>query len=322
MISHLLDDTARRRHKRRNLLHSALLLIGIVGLLSLTSWLALGPVVAVWLLLIWALMAVVSPRISPRVLLRLYRARPLHPTEFPAGYELLQGLARRAGLAAPPRLYYLPSATVNAFTIGGRSDAAIAVTDGLFRVLTLRELAGVLAHEISHIENNDLWVMNLADGISRLTSFLSYFGIISLFFSLPMLFIEGSFAPVLASAVLILAPTVASLLQLALSRAREFDADLDAAGLTGDPVGLARALAKLEQRHAGAWERIFLPGRRVPDPSILRSHPKTEDRVERLLSLRAKERPEGLRPAEVVALPSALRPVEARPRWRRSGLWY
>jgi heat shock protein HtpX len=322
MISHLLDDTARRRHKLRNLMHSALLLIGIVALLSVASWLAFGLTAAIWLLLIWAVMAVVSPRISPRVVLRLYRARRLQPAEFPDGYELLHELARRAGIARPPGLYYLPSATVNAFTIGGKNDAAIAVTDGLFRALTLRELAGVLAHEISHIENNDLRVMNLADGISRLTSFLSYFGIVSLFLSLPVLFVEGSLAPVLASAMLVLAPTVASLLQLALSRAREFDADLDAAGLTGDPVGLARALAKLERIHASAWERIFLPGRRVPDPSILRSHPKTEDRIQRLLSLRAKRRAEDLRLAEIAPLPGSLRRIEVRPRWRRSGLWY
>jgi heat shock protein HtpX len=186
----------------------------------------------------------------------------------------------------------------------------------------LRELAGVLAHEISHISNNDLWVMSLADSISRLTSLFSLAGVFLLLISIPMMFFEGSVAPFVVSLVLIVAPTFASLLQLALSRSREFDADLEAASLTGDPIGLASALKKLEQQHAGLWERIFLPGRRIPDPSLFRSHPMTAERVERLLSLYPEEGRSPFGPSESPLIGRNFQPVNRRPRWRYNGLWY
>ena len=122
--------------------------------------------------------------------------------------------------------------------------------------------------------------------------------------------------------VLIVAPHLGALLQLALSRTRELDADLDAAGLTGDPLGLAAALAKLEQQHARLWESLMLPGRRLPEPSLLRTHPPTEERIRRLLALAGAElAPPEPRP-ELILLPDHLRPRHAAPRWRMSGLWY
>lgn len=317
-----LDDDARRRHKLRNLAHSALLLCGMVALLFLITWLLLGLDMALWALAGWAIALVWAPRLSPGIVMRMYRARELRPAEFPAGYDLLRTLAARAGLPRAPRLYYVPSAALNAFTLGSKEDAVVSVTDGLLRTLTLRELAGVLAHEISHIRNNDLWVMSLADSISRLTSFFSFAGVLLLFFSVPMILFQGSLAPLVVSFVLIVAPTFASLLQLALSRAREFDADLEAAGLTGDPAGLASALRKLEQHHAGLWERIFLPGRRIPDPSLFRSHPTTAERVERLLSLYPEERRRPFGSSDRPVLAADVRPIAGRPRWRYNGLWY
>jgi len=321
MAHHALDSDARRRHKLRNLAHSALLLCGMVALLYALSWLLLGPDLALWALAGWAIALFWAPRLSPRIVMGMYRARELAPESFPDGHELLRTLAGRAGLSRLPRLFYIPSAALNALTLGSKDDAVISVTDGLLRTLTLRELAGVLAHEISHIRNNDLWVMSLADSISRLTSFFSFAGVILLFFSVPMMLLQASLAPLVVSFALIVAPTFASLLQLALSRAREFDADLEAVGLTGDPQGLASALRKLEQHQAGLWERVFLPGRRIPDPSLFRSHPTTAERVERLLSLYPDERrPFG--PSGRPVLAADLRPVAGRPRWRYNGLWY
>jgi heat shock protein HtpX len=197
---------------------------------------------------------------------------------------------------------------------------SIAITDGMLRTLTLRELTGVLAHELSHIRNNDLWIMNLADSISRLTSAMAFMGTLLVFVSLPLMLFGAVSFPLILVILLVFAPTIGSLLQLALSRAREYDADLDAAGLTGDPVGLASALEKLERLQVGGWERIMFPGRRMPDPSLLRTHPPTEERIRRLLSLRGSS----VRPA--VADPIRLmrhRPVvHTRPRWRATGLWY
>ncbi|RMG33662.1 MAG: peptidase M48, partial [Gammaproteobacteria bacterium] len=124
--------------------------------------------------------------------------------------------------------------------------------------------------------------------------------------------------------LLIFAPTLSALAQLALSRTREFDADLNAARLTGDPDGLASALAKIEQLQGNWMERIFLPGRRVPEPSLLRTHPETSERIRRLMELKAEMG--GGRPQYVDRGPVHLEglggPVERPPRWHVSGLWH
>jgi heat shock protein HtpX len=177
---------------------------------------------------------------------------------------------------------------MNAFAVGRRDNAAIAITDALARNLSPRELAGVLAHEMSHIAHEDVKVMALADMVSRFTSVMSTVGLLSLLLNL------GSFAgggeeqvPWLGVLVLLAAPTIGGLLQVALSRTREFDADLGAAILTGDPDGLASALNRLEKAQGRMWEGMVLPGGRIPDPSILRTHPPTAARVARLMALKA-----------------------------------
>src|SRR5690606_19051523 len=131
-----------------------------------------------------------------------------------------------------PRLYVIPSATLNAFATGTPDNASIAVTAGLLRTLNLRELAGVLAHEVSHIRNNDLWVMGLADAMSRFTQALSTLAMMLAMFSFVGMLAGVIFVSWWAILVLYLAPLVSSLLQLGLSRAREYDADLEGAMLT------------------------------------------------------------------------------------------
>jgi heat shock protein HtpX len=209
---------------------------------------------------------------------------------------------------------------LNAFAVGRPPDAALAVTDGLLRVLSLREMAGVLAHEISHIRNNDLVVMSLADVIAQLTRIMATGGMLLLLITLPAWLAEYSRLPWLLILVLMLAPTFGSLLQLALSRAREYDADLDAAGLTGDPAGLAAALAKMERLQGGFVERIMLPGPRIPNPSLLRTHPPIEKRISRLLSLSPSE--DAITTAKPIDVPLEYPVVAPQPRRRASGMWY
>jgi heat shock protein HtpX len=123
--------------------------------------------------------------------------------------------------------------------------------------------------------------------VSRFTSFMSTVGIFSLILNVGSLFGgSGEAVPWLAVLVLIAAPSVGGLLQLALSRTREFDADLGAATLTGDPDGLASALTRLEKVQGRLWESVVLPGGRTPNPSVLRTHPLTADRVRRLMELK------------------------------------
>ncbi|MDX1711726.1 MAG: zinc metalloprotease HtpX, partial [Rhodovibrionaceae bacterium] len=214
------------------------------------------------------------------------------------------------------------SRTLNAFSLGSPKDSAIAVTDGMLRNLNLREFAGVMAHEVSHIRHNDLWVMGLADTITRLTRIMSLMGIVLFFINVPLLLVGQAVIPWLGVLVLIFAPTLGSLLQLALSRAREYDADMDAAGLTGDPEGLASALEKLERHQGRFWEEIFAPGRRIPDPSLLRTHPATEDRVTRLRSLEPSARGERFRELSGRREGPGFARHEHPPRWRATGVWF
>lgn len=315
------DAAARSSHKRRNMLHSALLLGGMAAIVWVSAWSLWGTAVAFWAMAGGLLGFLLTPGVAPGWVMRAYRAQPLDRGSFPEGIAMLEELAGRAGLDHVPRLHLLPSATLNAFAVGSAREAAIGITTGLLRALDARELAGVLAHELSHVRNNDLWLMALADTMSRLTSLMATMGIFLAVLSLPLLLLGMAPVPLLTLVILILAPTIGSLLQLALSRAREFDADLEAATLTRDPAGLASALRKLDRYQGAYWEEIILPGRRMPEPSLLRTHPPTAERIERLLSLYVDA-------AEPItagplrhALPAGLAQA-GPPRYRRLGFWY
>jgi len=246
-MRHRFDQDMRRRHKWRNMLHSLLLLSGMGGLVALSAYGVLGFDGMLWTLLGGGAALMLLPRVEPRWVMRAYGARPLDERTFPQGIRLVRRLAARAGLETAPRLFYIPSRLLNTFATGTTDNPAIGITDGMLRQLDWRELAGVLAHEISHVGNNDLWLMGVADLLSRLTSALSYLGMILLLAAVVLIPAGHAPIPFWAALLMIVAPTFGSLLQLAFSRAREYDADLDAATLTGDPQGLASALAKLQR---------------------------------------------------------------------------
>jgi len=271
-------------HKLRNLGHTLLLIGSMALLLALISELLFGEGVWPWVFAGVILAMSTLPEISPHWLLRLYQARRIYPNEAPDLIRLMEEIGRRTGVN--PTLYWIPSSASNAFSVGSRSESAIALTDGLLKLLNPRELAGVLAHETSHIINHDMRLMNLADLISRLTHMLSMIGILLAFISLPLALLGMAPLPLSGLLLLIVAPTLSALLQLGLSRVREFQADLSAVHITGDPEGLASALGKIEHRHASLWQRILLSGYRDPEPSLLRTHPDTAERVRRLLELR------------------------------------
>ncbi|HEB97707.1 MAG TPA: peptidase M48 [Sedimenticola thiotaurini] len=275
-----------QRHALANRLQSLLLLLAMGGLLALLGSLFWGREGAFWLLAVCGVLILINPMASPGLILGLYHARPLTREQAPLLHAALEELSRRAELPNPPRLYYIPSSMVNAFSLGRGGQAAVAVTDGLVNSLNEREIIGVLAHEISHIANGDMWVMGLADLFSRMTAMLSLFGQFLLFVNLPLIMMAGKGIAWLPILLLIFAPNLSALAQLGLSRTREYDADLNAARLTGDPEGLASALQKIEQKQQSLLGRILLPGQRIPEPSMLRTHPPTAERIRRLMELK------------------------------------
>ncbi len=315
------------RHALRNLAHSAVLLGGMFALFALFGYALAGVGGVLWLGFVGLVSAGIGARVSPRLVLRMYRARPLHPVEAPGLFALLEEVAGRARLPALPRPYYVPSGMINAFAVGNREEAAIGITDGLLRALSPRELRAVLAHEITHVAHNDAWVMGLADFVTRTVNTLAWLGQMLLLLNLPALLL-GARPPFPFGFLLLMifAPTLSALLQLALSRAREFDADLGAARLTGDPLGLAAALQKMERLQGGFLERIFLPGWRVPEPSLLRTHPPTEERIRRLLQIEAEMQARSLPPPpreRIVDLAGLPRLVTRPPRWHPlTGSWF
>jgi heat shock protein HtpX len=320
-----IDATIWLQHAWRNRVQSLFLLAAMGAFLALLGALLWGPGGILMLVAAGVFGVALNPAVSPSWIMRLYGARPIHLQQAPQLWSLVERLAARAELPRMPHLYYLPSSMLNAFAVGTRKQAAIAVTDGLLRDLKLREVAGVLAHEISHIHSNDLWVMGLADLFSRATHLLSLMGQFLLILNIPLILLGQEGIDWLAILLLVFAPHISALAQLALSRTREYDADLNAARLTGDPEGLARALAKIERVQGGWLERIFMPGRRVPEPSLLRTHPQTNERITRLLALMPQLHglDGGSAAGPTPGVASILgAPVVRRPGWHISGLWY
>lgn len=302
------------RHLWANRLQSGLLILFMLGLLTMLGQLLLGED-GLWITLVAGLVALlIEPVASSRLTLRLYRAQPIAVSTAPQLWQTLRRLAERAGLPALPSLYYVPSPMVNAFAVGNEQSCAIALSDGLLRRLSAREVAGVLAHQIAHIAHRDLRVMGLADYLSRLTFLLSLMGMLLLLTALPLLMIDDVIVNWPALLLLMFTPQLALLAQMGLSRIREFDADTEAAALTGDPQGFASALDRIDQATRD-WRGILMPGLGNPEPSWLRTHPATRERIRRLLALRPATRQLDEEFRHLDWLPAA----PAKSRWRAGG---
>ncbi len=283
-------------HRATNFVKTAVLLAGLSALTLGVGQLIGGPKGLVWAGALVAVMNLASFWFSDSLALLMNRARPLAPGELPWLEQSTAKLAARAGLPMP-RLYVIESSTPNAFATGrSPSKAAVAVTTGLLRLLGRRELEGVLAHELAHVKNRDTLIMTVA---ATLAGLISHAAQMVFWFGGALLSNrsdddEGP-GPLASLGLLIVAPLTATLLQLAISRSREFDADAAAAELTGDPEALASALSRLEQGnrmipldHSPATAHLFivnpLSGRGIMN--LFMTHPPIEARVERLLAMR------------------------------------
>ncbi len=310
-------------HKLKNFIHTLALFLCMGGILSLVGFILAGIDGILWAAFLGMLILVISPNISPSFIFSMYEGRLLSAHDAPGLHQIIRELSARADLPAPPALYYLPSQMMNAFSVGTSANSAIGLSDTLLNTLTMREIIAVLAHEISHIQHNDVRVMTYADVISRITNTLSLTGFLLIFLNLPLFFLGLVTISWSALGVLIIAPNIMSFLQLSLSRMHEFDADHQAVLLTGDPEGLAMALSKLEAYDASMIDMLLGRSHSAPIPSILRTHPDTEERIKRLLQL--KKRPEqalGYSDHDRFAIPVHYQISIRKPRWHLGGFWY
>jgi heat shock protein HtpX len=318
-------SSTMQSHRWQNRIQTIVLLLAMTIAPALLGWLAAGWIGAIGAAAVVIGLTCFSPARSSKLVLRMYKARELGMRQAPDLVSMVHELARRAELTPPPTLYYVPSRMPNAFATGADNDTA--VTDGLLRKLNSRELAAVLAHETAHIRNGDLRVMTLADTTSRLVGALSQFGLLAAIFIYPIMLGTGIKASGWTLLVLVFAPTITTLMQLGLSRTREFDADLGAVELTKDPLGMVSALQKIEQTSKRWYEQVLPGARSQSAPSVLRTHPPTKERVARLMSMarpRSANRPTELAGYDALALAATPHrsQVVRLPGWHWGGNWY
>ena len=275
-----------------NRVHSLVLIICMALILGLTGWLIGGVFLAVLAVSLTFSLYFIDPLVSPSFIARMHRGRPLHYHEAARLFQVLEELSHRAGLRVLPRLYYIPGDGMNAFAAGTDENSIITISEGLTGRLSLREIASILAHEISHLRHNDMRILSSANMITQLTNQLSFLGQFLLIFNLPMILLGGYTISWTAILLLIMAPSMNVLLQLGLSRTREYRADLGAAELTGDPESLVSALSKIERYQSRYFRWMFWPPyQRIPEGAFLRTHPPTEKRIEKLLEIRDRGEP-------------------------------
>jgi len=233
---------------------------------------------------------------SDKIVLAIYRAKQIGPEDAPEFYRVVQNLALRAQLPMP-RLYVIPSASPNAFATGRNPNhAAVAATEGLLQMMNSSELEGVLAHELSHVKNRDILISSIAATLAGVIMMLANMARWAAFFGgmRSDRDDEGSGGVVGLIFMAFLAPIAAMLIQMAISRAREYMADSTGAKIAGSPHGLASALEKLghasqaiplESRPETAHLFIVNPLSGRAFLNLFSTHPPLEERIARLRSM-------------------------------------
>lgn len=274
-----------------NTIKTFTLLAGLAGLLVLAGQVLGGTGGAVLGFVLGIGLVGGSYWFSDRLAVSAARAEPLDAAAAPQLHATVAELADRAGIAVP-RLYLSPSPQPNAFATG-RNDrnAVVAVTQGLLDNLTPAEVRGVLAHEVAHIANRDILIGSIAAAVATGVSMIANIATFSAMFGGSD---EDGPSPVALLAMAMVAPIAAAMLQFAVSRSREYEADRVGADISGDPAALASALAKIEHlarrtpmdvtpAQASAYIVNPLTGRRVRFAQLFLTHPPTDQRVTRLL---------------------------------------
>jgi heat shock protein HtpX len=232
---------------------------------------------------------------SDKIVLSMYGAQPIDESRAPRLYAIVRRLATRAGIPVP-RVYLIPTETPNAFATGRNPQhAAIAVTEGIMRILDEDELEGVLAHELSHVTNRDILISTIAATLAGAITYLAHMAQWGAMFGGARHDDEEGGNPIAMLVLAILAPIAAMLVQMAVSRSREFQADATGARLAGRPWPLAKALEKLEvaskvepMNASPATAHLFIVNP-LSGQSLMRlfsTHPPIEERIARLRAMR------------------------------------
>ena len=276
-----------------NLMKTAILMAAITALFMAIGSLLGGQQGMMLALLIALGMNFFSYWFSDKLVLKMYNAQEVDESSAPQFYSMVRELAARAQLPMP-KVYLIDEDAPNAFATGRNPEhAAVAATTGILRVLSERELRGVMAHELAHVRHRDILISTIsatmAGAISMLANFAMFFGGRDS---------EGrSTNPIVGILVMLLAPLAASLIQMAISRAREFEADRGGAEISGDPQALASALQKIHnyaqgiplettERHPETAQMMIMnPLSGGGLRGLFSTHPSTEERVERLLAM-------------------------------------
>src|SRR5206468_2759767 len=233
---------------------------------------------------------------SDKMVLAAYGAQPIEEAAAPRLYAIVHRLATRAGIPMP-RVYLIPSETPNAFATGRNPEhAAVAVTEGIMRILDEEELEGVLAHELSHVKNHDVLISTIAATLAGAITYLAHMAQYAAMFGGRRDDEEGGSNPIAAILLAILAPIAALLVQMAVSRAREFQADATGAQVSGKSWGLAKALEKLQMANEAAPMAQATPATAhlfIVNPlsgqtlmRLFSTHPPLEERIARLRAMR------------------------------------
>jgi heat shock protein HtpX len=281
--------TTTRRSNFTATLKTTVLLAGLTGLLVVIGALIGGPDMALVFLVLAALLNLGAYWFSDRIALAMARAKPISESEAPRLYQIVRELTTRADLPMP-RLYMIPQDQPNAFATGrSPKRSAVAVTRGIVNLLSEDELRGVLAHELAHVRNRDILITSVAATIGGAITYLGYM----------LLWFGGEDDSPLgligSLALVLLAPIAASIIQLAVSRQREYSADATGAEISGNPESLASALLRLEEGAKAipmqvnqASEPLYIvkpfSGRGIAN--LFSTHPPIEERVRRLRQMR------------------------------------
>jgi heat shock protein HtpX len=280
-----------------NMLKTTLFLALLTGLFMAVGGLLGGRGGMMTAFVLALVMNFVSYWFSDKIVLRMYGAQPLGESEAPVVHRIVRSLATRAGIPMP-KLYLLPSEAPNAFATGRNPQhAAVAVTHGILRIMDETELEGVLAHELSHVLNRDILISTIAATIAGAISMVANMAQWGMMFGGARHDDDEGHGtnPIALILTVILAPLAAMIIQMAVSRSREYQADASGAKLTRNPLGLASALGKLEQASRmvpmnanPSTAHLFivnpLSGRSLM--SLFATHPPVQDRIARLRSMR------------------------------------